>query len=54
MDNEELQVEEVDDDSSSFDVDTFLRYENTLAHFSTFPGEMDFLSDLIVELDVNC
>jgi hypothetical protein len=53
MDNEELQVEEVDD-GSYFDVDTFLRYENTLANFSTFPGEMDFHSDLIIESDVNC
>jgi cereblon len=37
LDNEELQVEEVDDGSSSFsDVDTFLRYENTPRPFLNF------------------
>jgi hypothetical protein len=35
MDNEELQVEEVDD-GSYFDVDTFLRYENTPRQFLNF------------------
>jgi cereblon len=37
LDNEELQVEEVDDgSSSSSDVDTFLRYENTPRPFLNF------------------
>jgi hypothetical protein len=36
MDNEELQVEEVDGGSSSFDVDTFIRYQNTPHPFLNF------------------
>jgi cereblon len=37
LDNEELQVEEVDDgSSSSSDVDTFLRYKNTPHPFLNF------------------
>jgi cereblon len=36
LDNEELQVEEVDDGSSSSNVDTFLRYKNAPRPFLNF------------------